>query len=58
MNAVARMSYTCPPPCGHTITAESETELLKAMQEHAKTAHGMELPEAEARKYLRAAVQR
>ena len=53
---MAELSVKCPT-CGMPLKAPTEDELVKAWQEHSKTAHSMELSEEEARAKVKMAME-
>ncbi len=48
---MASLSVTCPP-CGQVLTADTEDELVRIVQEHAGTEHGHTLSDADVRKAI------
>jgi hypothetical protein len=39
MATISQYTVTCPAPCGHTMTASSEDEIVRLVQDHVKTVH-------------------
>jgi len=49
---MAESSVTCPG-CGMELKAPNEDDLAKAVQEHSKHAHGMEISKEQAKQQLK-----
>ena len=45
MATISKFTVTCPDPCGHTMTAGSEDEIVRLVQDHVKTVHNGPPPE-------------
>jgi predicted small metal-binding protein len=51
---LAVVRFTCPPPCGHTLSADGEEALVEAVREHARLVHGHELIPGDVRRLMAA----
>jgi predicted small metal-binding protein len=49
---MADMSVSCGS-CGSTLKASSEDQLIKALREHEKKAHGKEISDAEVKRRIK-----
>jgi predicted small metal-binding protein len=49
---MAELSVKCST-CGHVLTADSEEEMIKAIQAHAKEKHNMEMSEEKAKESIK-----